>query len=269
MVIARVSAVSCWIAVVVVVAAAKERAAWQSALERAVRNSWAKTGLEIPKRPSVYNAAGFHFPIPSSDGTFEVAVRDLSSIAGGAVLGLFWGILEEEFAASGVANPGRLMVVAHAHGQKEPVEELEADNLRSYGLLADSLFDWTKARWVSVAVGATSRPTSTEPTTLVARRDADTGRLLLTENLSMYYCGGRKTWCNFQSNEAPPVTLTQAGEAVIRSVTESLPCEGAALVRSTMYSESIHLVRAAGNPTHHFDFHRFASRSQFLARRGE
>lgn len=208
---------------------------------------------QIPTRPDVSRSAGFHFPMPVN-GTFEVTSRDMSSIAAEAVLRLFWEQLQEAWATSSEASP--LFLVAHRHGQKEPVDADCSPGRASYCMQANETFQWESVVWLSAAVGGTRRPTSTDPTSCAPREGVDPEEVMLSGQSTSFYLAGMLRFKNLQTSGQPPLRLSRQGESVLERLRHSVPCEDVGLVRSTLYSEMIHLVRAGGNPTHHFDYHR-------------
>lgn len=197
----------------------------------------------------MFAVAGYHFPVPVG-GKFSTDTIELSSQASKEVLRLFWRVFLEKWNHVSSSIP---YIVVHRHGQKEPLDSSTA-GARTYAEEVDSVFDFEHVSWMSAAIGCSVRPTTSN--TLLAKKNLDCGRLLLCTAATDFMVCGRLDVRNFQSMGYQRIRLSEFGEEVVNELHHSLHTDRAGLLRSTLYSEAIHLSRARSMSFHDFDFHR-------------
>lgn len=200
---------------------------------------------KIPDDRQALAAVGYHFPVPVN-GSFPVDTVEIGSRAAVEVLRVFWRSLTTKWNDNPVLMTRRPRVVAHRHGQKEAVRAREDG--------VDLVLDLAAAQWASVSIGVTLRPSSSM--TALASSDLDVRRLLLVSSASPYFVCGRVDALNYQSELSECLNLSDAGAGVLRDVKAALVCDEVGIMRTTLYSEGIHITRARSLAFHDFDFHR-------------
>lgn len=207
-------------------------------------------GGQVPDDSAAFEATGYHFAVPE-DGSFSAEAIELNGQAAQTVTKIFWTEFLSWWTERSPSAPVTPFLVAHRHGQKEM---LEGDRDTTYTELVDRALDLSKATWLSAAIGVTFRPTGAE--TLVASSSLDVCRLLLGASVSKFYVCGRTDIRNYQSAGAGSLVLSETGEEVVRDMGRGIKGRDVNILRTTLYSEGIHLTRARSLSQHDFDYHR-------------
>lgn len=190
----------------------------------------------------MFSAIGYHFPLPVG-GSIPVETVELGPEAASQTLRLFWEVLLEKWRGASPLH-STPVVVAHRHGQKESLER---------AVEGGETFNFSEVDWMSSSVGVTYR--TSDPCTVLASSDMDVRRLLLVSAATSFYVAAHVEALNFQSQCSDSLVLSEAGERIVREIERALQCERMGILRTTLYSEGIHLTRARSFAIRDFDFH--------------
>lgn len=190
---------------------------------------------------------GYHFPLPTG-GVFTNDSVELSGQATVEALRVFWTVFAALWSDNASLRHRTPHVVGHRHGQKEAL----GDSVERL----DAAINFREAEWMSAAIGVTFR--STEKMTTLASSFYDVTRLLLVPSPSAFLVGGRLDVKNYQSRQSDSLRVGESGDQVVRGVRSAAECGRLGILRTTLYSEGIHLTRARSQSFHDFDYHRWA-----------